>query len=271
MKKWILIVAFLFLPGLAWADGAVVVMSGATNSEQGGATDYTADANCQGAWLFADNLNDSSGEGNTLEAGDASTYTTDRPTGYTTGKSMDLDGTDDYFYVQSGNLSANFPGKAQKTDFSFGLWFYHDAADTDDGLIRMTGALNVVWDWIVDGNDDFGIYVKDSDAHSDWANPHSGYMQNTWTHVVFSFDGSEHTGTVWLSQGTFGSLINGTGYTYGSDPNWVDNIAAIAVDLWLGRGDAYFEGHLFQPIFFDRTLSAAEAEEIYDSGITGAD
>lgn len=238
------------------------------------ATNYANDAYCQGAWLFADNLDDLSGEGNTLTGnGNLPTYSTDRPLGYSTGKSMDCDGVGDYLSRANASVSANFPGKAQKTDWAFCIWIKMDQEDSDLYMFDLCGAayLQQVWEAGAT-HDDPRIYQYDSDWDSYQEHPCNDRGTGTWFHFCWSFDGADPSGTstAWISVSSFGDIQNGTEYT---ETN-VKNLLGYTAPLTLGsRSDAAseFDGHLYQPIFFDRTLNATEAKEIYDYGITGVD
>ena len=82
-------------------------------------TGYYDDDNCQGAWLFDDDLTDESGEGNTLTDQGTITYSATVPNSIPDGKSTVYDGSSDYVDRPSDNgsvLSAHFPGMEQKTN-----------------------------------------------------------------------------------------------------------------------------------------------------------
>jgi hypothetical protein len=239
------------------------------------ATDYTSDANCQGAWLFNDDLTDESGEGNTLTANDASDYTTDRPSGHSTGKSLHSDGSNDYWYRANADLSANFPGKVQKEDFSISVWIKHDDNQSANEAIMSinvygTWAFNMWW---VSGWDNVNVRIYDSDGHDDINTIDDITDKLGWRHYVLSFDGSATTLTYWITEDgeAFGNVADGLTAEFTN----VDNVRADQVTnpfcIASEDGDWIFDGYIYQPAIFDRTLSAVEAEEIYTYGINGAE
>jgi len=236
-----------------------------------GGTDYTADANCQGAWLFADNLNDSSGEGNTLSVASGSpAYSTTRPDGYSTGKSMLFTVEDsDALSRANADLSANFPGKASKADFAVSFWIYLNSRDYGTAGILQLEAGSEGWG-IQERWGAWGVRIEDTGnngQHSSIGTTATG----DWYHVVVSFDGSDNEVTMWTSTdgGSFGDTINGGTTDFGS----VANSGESPEDFLIGYKSTlnYLDGYLYQPVVFDKELNATEAEELYTTGITGAD
>ena len=261
-----LVLCWLSITCNTWAISPAF-LGNITNAASGGATDFTADANCQAAWLFADNLNDSSGEGNTLTAADNATYTTDRPDGFSTGKSMDLNGSSDYFTIATENQSADLPGKAQKEDVTVCSWYYNDVSTAGDIIVSLVNG------FVINIKFDNTINVLLKDQNNDTANVDivTG-VEGDWVHICVSFDGSTTDTTSWVSTdgGSFGGVLNGGVDDFAN----VNNIRADGSTSLAGNNQAHtspFDGHIYQTIVFDRTISTSEAEEMYDTGITGAD
>ena len=270
MKKLILIFVALSFFSVCFAgsiqDMHKAVIAGKNASTQ---TDYTVDANCQGAWLFADGLTDESGEGNTLTDGGTVSYTTDRPDGFSTGKSIDFDGSTDYIYIATGDQSASFIPKDTATDFAFCYWAYHDTSVEADDILH-AGYLLVY----IDYDDVSGVQIQDTNDDVD-TNDTNAHALTDWIHVCVSFDGSATELTTWASTdgGTFGDIEDGITDTFTN----VNNLKLRATNFALGArydgGADFYDGHIYQPIIFNRELldDGSEAEEMYTYGIRGAD
>jgi hypothetical protein len=265
------------------ANSAHAVIVGRSGPPSGGASypDYTSSNNCRGAWLFADNLNDSSGEGNNLTAGDASSYSTDRPNSLTTGKSMDLDGSNDYFYVPEATLdtNGNFPGAAtSEEDFSFCIWVKRDTigSGTYDDIFEIYAYRDAGWQgfWIQftygDSWDDPECKVCDTDEQCDNKWPTDTLNNNNWHHICFSFDGSATQGTWYIDNGSAQTD------TYTN----INNVGDAEQDFNIGGTGDYIDGHIYQPIIFDATFETIRTEmgdssvadmidNIYNHGIDG--
>lgn len=223
------------------------------------------DANCRGAWLFDDDLTDESGEGNTLTANGTPGYSTDRPTGFTSGKSIELDrGTPDYLTRAYADLSANFPGKADKQDWAYAFWGYWDSISSaaQAPFSKYYGSFyfgpsstGVITLWQRDSGGTVGSTTLDTLSGA------------TWYHIVCSMngDGTDTVYTVWIStEAAFGNVRNGTGGTFSGCGDVRNHDVAFC--LGQRNTDLPMGGHIYQPIIFDRTLSAAEAEELYTYG-----
>jgi hypothetical protein len=158
----------------------------------GGFTDYTADANCQGAWLFADNLNDASGEGNTL-SGTINGYSASVPTQYSTpqGKSADFE-RDSSHSLTNVDMSANFPGVAQAASFSVAFWFKRESTtDQSESFIGLSTFDS--WAIAIGFNTSWGIFGRVDDGTQDVITTFETTIANTnWHHIVFSFDGANN-------------------------------------------------------------------------------
>jgi hypothetical protein len=307
MKKILIIFLICLFPFIALADvdtfdgvTGIDTWDGMTNVDtidgqtvvSAGATDYTAYANCQGAWLFADDLNDSSGEGNTLSVtGAPPGYSATVPSGFTVGKSYEFDGTGDEHLYRT-TASDNFPGSGKDSaDFTVGLWYKRGStADDYQSIMYANYSWGLKLGYNSASNDEFYQMVQDSDSvvFQEYT------INNTtnWYYAVMSFDGSLSKMTVWISsESSFGDVLNGATWC----PSGCDNVgfSGIVSTYPTGAGSEIvfgirpdlveeYIGLIFQPIVFDQTLddvasgvgvanAAAAAGEMYATGITGAD
>ena len=288
MKKLIFLI--LLLPSLCLAGSiqdAHKAVIARMNIAAAGGIDFTAYANCQGAWLFADDLTDASGEGNTLGENGSTSYTTDRPGTFSIGKSLDFVIADtDCVYLADASLGAQFPGKAQKADMSWCAWVKSDIDSADDRYLIGKGYTFFEKLSAYSDNDELGGYFSDGteSIHAYHDTDLTGVQ--TWVHICVSWDGSATDATVWVSSagGSFGDITNGTVVDHAA----VDFVrASDTYDFAIGCIDTeslggFFDGHIYQPIVFDQTLTdvatgvgaasaAAAATAMYTTGITGLD
>lgn len=240
------------------------------------ATGYYDDDNCRGAWLFDDDLTDESACENDLTASGtwAEGYSTTRPSqasSYgTQGKSIHLDNANnDTAYRTEANLCADFPGKAAKEDFSGAVWFKRDDANENYFYLMDKDESWVIGGWWVTNGDNLNMRIEDADTEV--TKTLMDINDTDWHHVVFSFDGSAETLTVWVSTSSFGDELDEATYTY-------TNVGGTRAPEWdkpfrIGSGGSggaeYLDGYIYQPIVFDRTLDATAAENLYDNGIMG--
>ena len=181
---------------------------------------------------------------------------------------MLFDGTDDELYRTNANLNADFPAKAATVDFAWSMWIKVVNPVTYNSFMGKGGAFSGVIDY---ATDIIGLGVTDSEATALALYPDVNDTMITWTHIVFSFAGADPTGTgtLWVSQGSFGSLANATSLIFTNVKDAYDSESQ-AFHLGAGGyGGGNYEGYIYQPIIFDRTLDAGEAEELYDNGIKG--
>ena len=257
------------------------------------APNYTTYANCQGAWLFGDDLADASGEGNELTlVGTPPGYSATVPSGFTTGKSYEFDGVaDEYLYRTTA--SDNFPGSGKDSaDFTVSLWYKRSAAaDTYQSIMYANYSWGLKLGYNTSLWDEFYQVVQDSD--STVFQEYTVNNTTNWYHTVMSFDGSLSKMTVWISSdtGSFGDVLDGATWC----PSGCNNVGFSGIvstypigagaEIVMGiRPDLVEEyiGFIYQPIVFDETLddvatgvsrpsAAASAEDLYSTGITGAD
>lgn len=246
------------------------------------ATGYSDDDNCRGAWLFDDDLTDESGDSNDLSANGTMDYTTTVPSvasAYgTQGKSIHFDGSSEYAsrdHSGASAMSADFPGKAaSKDDFAFALWVkvdtygsYESPLCYDDFYASFSMRTNYNGRWE-------GWIVRVNDTDPSGANPAIDSTTSTdWRHIVFSFDGSAEEATVWISTvSSFGDVANGAAESFTGITNVREgpNDRGFYIGAGYNNGTFYYyDGYVYQPIVFDRTIDATVAENLYDNGIMG--
>lgn len=239
------------------------------------ATNYCNDANCQGAWLFDDDLTDESGEGNTLTDNGSIAYSTTRPNSLTSGKSAQFDGSSDYLTRAHNDLSASFPGKGANQDWAYCLWIYTDITNASQYWFNKG---NSFWGYFNDSSPDtlkIGQYDNGWDA--DETDILSSPSATTWYHVAVSINGDgTNTGiTYWISTsgGSFGDTANGTTDTWANVAELMDasgDTSAFCIGGQSGGSDKW-DGYIYQPIIFNRTITSTEASNMYSDGIDGSD
>jgi len=230
-------------------------------------TNYTSDANCRGTWLFVDNLNDTSADANHLTQTGTVAYSTTVPTGYgaSTAKSLSLDGSTNYANRTHANLSTNFPGKKASCTAAAGAVWFKAAVDPN----AHTGIISKGWGgegWEVRTNysADWQWWIRIVDnTFSDNVAYFFTATDTNWHHIAWSFSATGNL-TTWIDGG---AGVNTSAAT-------VDQICSggTTSNLVIGAGNTganKFNGLIFEPIVFDRTISDAEAAEIYGFGIDG--
>ncbi len=276
MKKLpLLCLLVALIPCLVWSQSQVIRRPVSAGGG-GGHTNYTNDANCQGAWNFVGgSLSDLSGEGNTLTNIGTTTFSNaSLPSGYSTGQYAIFNGTSQYLTRTDADLSANFPGKAQKTDFTIAMWAYEtDAPAGDEGW--MSEGIYDCFELTTGYSGGWGkLYLSVTDSDNQYAESVlRAISATTWIHIVYVFTGGTTSVKYWISTTSFGSVLSAQVDTLTNVNNIRDSFNNrgffIGTGLYNGTTYRYFHGHIYQPIIFDRALSAAEAEEIYTYGITG--
>jgi len=253
--------------GIDTWDGMTNVdtIDGQTITSAAAATDYTADANCQAAWLFEDDATDSSGEGNTLTLNGDPAYSATVPAAYSS-KSMYFDGTGDYASIADAALSASFCGKNGVTceDITVVFWL---KADTLQANRQVMGKATC---WEFDLTWDENLHIEYFDG-TDSSNPQlTATIGFDWYHVVVSFDGSATQTTTWISQATFGDVENGTQDTL-TNVGFVAGNENFNFEMMAFKGGTEIApGYLDEVAVFNRTMNAIEAEGIFDCGLEGS-
>ena len=279
MKKLIIILIALSFVSVCLAasiqDMHRAVIARRNAAAPAGAVDYTADATCQGAWLFASGLEllDETSNDNDLTNNGTTTFaSTTLPDGFSTGQYGIFNGTDQYLSRANASMPADFPGYADNPDMTVSVWVYFDIVDTGEESIIAAYAGNQGWQ-LSDHYGSFRFRIEDSTPTSTYQNIASESTED-WLHVVLSVDGDGGTGqaaiTAWISTdgGSFGDIVDGTSW----DLVGIDDTGTSGADFKIGSGDnGFMDGNIYQPIVFNRTFERAEALELYTTGIKGLD
>jgi hypothetical protein len=229
----------------------------------GGATDYTADANCVGAWY----MNGTSGE-------------TDRSSN---SEDLTLSGS----MAREADVPGGYSGYSRNNTSSSANYLYA----SDGGSTDLSGAdqqVSVVGWFMVDDTDhDYVMVAK--------GNPVAGACYRVWydnatgaMHAALSANGTTFTecagGTV-LSTGTWYHVamvyndtdiriyINGSLDSNGSNnpKTYSSGLYDSTYDFRLGRsGSDYLHGNIDDVAVFSDAISSTEVTEIYTYGIDGA-
>ena len=237
------------------------------------ATDFTQDANCQGAWLMdidEDPLTDSSGNNRTSAlkaAGEPNFASASPPAAYSTGY-YDFDGTDDFT-----DLIAYKAVFGAFTTGSIVSWVRATATTNFRPIIGMShkSTNNSVFHFSIDNNDKFSVLAKNS-AGGDVLRAVSTatVAEGSWIHLAYTTGVGENT---WYVNGSAVAVTYTTGDAttqafFGSIFNAANNWFAIGGRQILVANN-YFNGDMDEVAIFDRILSEAEINEIIDDGLAG--
>jgi hypothetical protein len=228
------------------------------------ATDYTADANCMGAWFMnADggSETDRSGEGETLsEMGDTVTRSATVPSGFG-GYSRFLLSTATGGLTHADGGSTDFYGADQA--ISVVAWIRPNVL-TSKRYIASKGGIstNLSWRFFIDGDASDRVSLSiSSDGTTISTAVGATTIGAEWHHVAFVYDDTDVRIYVdgELDSNGASNPLSYTAGLYNSSANFS-----------LGQaGSYYYRGDIDEVAIFDRALSAAEIAEIYASGLTG--
>jgi len=199
-----------------------------------------------GWWRFdegiGDMAGDSSGHGNDCTIYGAAAWVEGKHD-----KALSLDGTDDYVQApKSDSLSSPVD------QLSVAFWLYYIAGEMYGSYVNYqdpsgTGGWDIRTQW----NDfRFRLYI------GGWQELYAGAIpKNAWTHYVCTYDGEYMR--VYKNGELCGTPKSQTGaITYPTDPV-----------LWIGRNrriaDRYVEGFIDEVRVYDRVLSPAEVQEVF--------
>jgi hypothetical protein len=200
---------------------------------------------------------------------------------YATGKvarAFSLDGVDDHVLVQNSSEAAfNFDGS-----FTIDAWIYLDSYAPQFSPIVSK------WNDIPFGNDERSYFFAvdtpsfnggrllrfDVSTDGNFVNGNNGVRfsnapipTNTWTHVAAVFDGTAHTLSLYIN----GQLANGPYF----GPDNLSVPFATDEPLLIGAGDLgsdqrdFFDGRIDEVELFDRAVSGAELQSLYQAGSFG--
>lgn len=229
----------------------------------GGATDYTADANCVGAWY----LNGTSGETDRSSNGEDLTLSgtmareTDVPGGYSGYSRNNTSSSANYLYADDGG-STDLSGADQ--NISIVGWFKIDNTSNDYYLVSKG---NPVFEasyrvWFESANQRIwaGLSI-DGTSHTD-AYGATTISTDTWYHVAVVYNDTDIR--IYID-GSLDSNGSNNPKTYSS------GLFDSSIVFRIGRsGSDYLVGNVDDVAVFSDALSAAEVAEIYTYGIDGA-
>jgi len=242
------------------ADCIEVSMGGLVTTST--VTDYTADANCMGAWFMnsSSTETDRSGEGTTLteSSGDDMPTSATVPSGFG-GNSRDFEAGDaDYLYAADGG-STDINGADQPISICF--WVKLESYSADQRFVEKydTGQLQyrVRYD-TSDGGIKFFL-SSDGSAYTECTGA-TDIDDTDWHHICAVYDDTDMR--VYFD----GSL----------DSNGADNPKTYSAGIYNGSDQFTIssdsspaDGLIDEVIIFDRAISAAEVSDVMTNGIDG--
>ncbi len=205
---------------------------------------------------------DSSGQGNTGTwqngADSNSSWFFDTNAGF-------FDGVDDYIEI-TDNDSLSFGDGTNDSPFSVSCWIKQAAADVGvDGLVAKFSADGYEWYLrIINGQVGFGVSDTDADSKIRWID--NSIADNTWHHVVGTYDGSETVAGIKIY--VDGSIVASSTSEQG-DYGGMSNTAA---DVWIGRFSSSalsYNGSIAQVKIYNRALNPTEIATEYNRNLDG--
>ncbi len=230
---------------------------GAVTHADTGAYEFQGDSSLVGWWRFDETLgttaSDSSGNGR------QGTLTNMSGTEWTTGRiggALEFDGSDDY--VDCGDILNSLA-----VPFSFSAWVRKEGADTVS-IISTDAAVNYYGFWVATDPSD-GISVSWGDGTGSGPNDRrtknssNSIPVGTWAHVAAVVQGPTDM-TIYINGSDAGGSYAGNGgpMVYSSAPCLLAKTVQTA--------GQYFYGALDDVRIYDRALSAAEIQALYDAG-----
>ncbi|HLM60049.1 MAG TPA: LamG domain-containing protein, partial [Pyrinomonadaceae bacterium] len=219
----------------------------------GGASQCTPSPNNQVAWFKGENnANDSAGTNNGT-AQNGATYAAGR-----IGQAMSFDGVDDYFSVPNSS-ALDITG-----DLTIEGWIYPTSSDRGRIVSKQTLAGGLV-NYVLEINNG-KIYFLGTDGNAAlyvFASPQSVPL-NQWSHVAFTMNASNVSFVV----NGIAESISGT--NLGARPV-TDGPVYIGASRYNGtpNGHTFFSGRIDELSLYNRILTTAELQEIYNAGGAG--
>ena len=265
-------------PAGAW--GTMIIGGGSGGEAPAGGTDFTADANCQGAWFMngaeggdgSEAEADRSGETENLTAGGGATIvdSSDQPSGYTGRSRVFAAGDSEWLYhADGGSTEINGLGGTGTGDITLAAWIKM-SADTalDQHVISKyltTDSQRQYWLGIDDGEDLSITSTLSSDGTAQAVVLGVTDLDvAVWYHIALVYNDTDMR-----------IYINGV-----LDSNGANNPATYSAGIAdkssefrigaRGNGDNFFSGNIDEVIVFNRALSAAEILGLKTYGIDGS-
>lgn len=226
-------------------------------------TDYTADANCQAAWLFTEgsgttvaDSSQNSNTGNFKGDGEPAWDGTDKPDVST--YSVDFDGTDDYIDCGT-SATLNVTG-----NFTIVLWFKtKEDYTTKQTLLGRDGWLS--------GSDNWGYLINFGEVDNKvwfrtFNNGATGLVNNT----AISTDAWRHLGVTHTTNDESVIFLNGSSDSDASSDDSIRGTVTHTFSLGSEPAPSWYGKCLQTEIaVFDRVLDSTEINEIMDYGLQG--
>lgn len=258
--KRILILAILLMSSLAWAGSTTVVVGQGMGIANLG--DFSADANCVGAWSFENNLNDSSGDSQTL-TNNVGTISYDTDDLIKWGSYSAYFNDDRQLTRTNANLSASFPGKNGYTPTALSVVCWIKPAQV--GVIQqIAGVVDFTACWSLDLLADNTIEFKlwnDSQAATSKVST-TTVSSGSEYHVAATWDGSYMR--LYVNGIAEGSPVAHTGIED-------DELGGTPFVVGYVFNTTYaYAGYIDELAVFNDCLSADEIASIYAHGLTGS-
>ncbi len=188
---------------------------------------------------------DRSGQGNNGTLTNGPTVTTGK-----IGQALDFDGTDDRIVVGDINAMDGL------TYMTASAWVKYDNVGVYKGIVTKVNGVG----WALETGSSGSTFVG---GFNDGYGIAGTVPNDTWTHLVFTFDGTQSGNASRLKM-----YMNGTQVT----PSYTGTVPAVApsnaFDVVIGGGvdPRYFSGQIDEVRVYNRTLSATEIWNLYQAG-----
>ena len=222
-------------------------------------TDYTADANCVGAYYMngtgGSAETDRSGNGYTLTLGSADVgQSTSKPPGYSGNSRIFNTAETDYMY----NTSLSISGADQA--LSIACWIRFISTNITQSFVSQynTTGSQRAWHLRATSAGTYNMLISSNGVNNVGTAITHGIAPGEWSHVVATYDDTE------ILLYTNGVVASTNAYTAG--------IFASSADFSIGSSSGSSnpaDARIDEVIVFDRALTPAEIVEIYTSGIDG--
>jgi len=173
------------------------------------------------------------------------------------GTALNFDGSDDHVSVGDNSLlDIN-----SDNDFSFGLWLKSSTAGNTDRVLDKFDAGRGGYKFIVESDGSIRATVGDSDKDTLNVSTSKSLIDGTWHHLLAVWDSSSSTLKVYVD----GSL------TKQRSDNAIDASMTNGQNLFIAQrgGDArFFPGRLDDLRIYDRALTKANVQDLYQSGFS---
>ena len=264
MRYLLLIPLLMFL--MAFSGTPNGTMSGGVASAPAAPTDYTADANCMGAWGMTGSTTetDLSGEGNTMTNTSGTIPTSaDVPSGYSgTSRDFEVADTEDL----EGDVTSGTSLHITTTSLSVVAWIKSETTDYATTVhvagIYDAGNNNRMYRLGVSSAEKAGFYVSVDGTANTAVVSTTTVADGAWHHIAGVFDNANDLIYIYVD-----GSANGTPVAH------VGNISSQTEEFSIGgfnTASSLFDGLIDEVAVFNRVLTPTEIADIYTNGITGA-